>query len=610
MGAGGRHLLRGNEIPELESSFDLSGRSSSFSTTASMAQRDEVGDLLELSDAHRRLANLTKIRVGGSYQGQCTTLCEPTGGILSVAGALSGQCDCVVWENDSTGEVSCKAGFSKTCCGSLDTHAGVVFYFAVVFYSFLGLAIICDNYFCESLTKLSAALGLSDDVAGATFMAAGSSAPELFTSLVTVLITGGSEGLGTIAGSAIFNMMIIVGVTALASVGSSGAEGVLRVWWYPLVRDSGVYFFTIIAMYGVMYDFLIEWWESLLLVVLYLGYVYIMSINAQLAASATAYDQRQAARKTSSTKKARGQQQKLSHVSRLPPGFSGHGMEMVGSHGGSSAGFNPGSLHALRNAAVSSEVGRVSTEDDQIAAMHLQRATAGNPLHQPAFRMAGAIGSRFGGGGWGGDATAGPGAELAARRAEEREAIARGLATAVSIRRATQVLMGVIGREAAWPQSKSSAKGTSSSSSSSGSAQGGFGFSADGFGHGSSGINSLEEEPPPTWLDRFAALLACPLEVLFAWTVPNCADPRWEQYYVATFSGSIAWIGLLSFVMCDFSTRAGCVLGIPGLLMGLVFLAAGTSVPDALSSVAVGRSGMGDMAVSKSKHSCDYAVEV
>jgi Ca2+/Na+ antiporter len=117
-------------------------------------------------------------------------------------------------------------------------------------------------------------------------------------------------------------------------------------------------------------------------------------------------------------------------------------------------------------------------------------------------------------------------------------------------------------------------------------------------------MNSLEEEPPLTCLDRIAALLSFPLEVLFAWTVPNCADPRWEQYYVATFTGSIAWIGLLSFVMCDFSTRAGCVLGIPGLLMGLVFLAAGTSVPDALSSVAVGRSGMGDMAVSAVVRKC------
>lgn len=53
----------------------------------------------------------------------------------------------------------------------------------------------------------------------------------------------------------------------------------------------------------------------------------------------------------------------------------------------------------------------------------------------------------------------------------------------------------------------------------------------------------------------------------------------------------------LSFIMVDFCVRIGCNVGIPGLLMGLVFIAAGTSVPDALSSVAVGKSGQGDMAV-------------
>jgi len=75
------------------------------------------------------------------------------------------------------------------------------------------------------------------------------------------------------------------------------------------------------------------------------------------------------------------------------------------------------------------------------------------------------------------------------------------------------------------------------------------------------------------------------------------------RYFVLTFVGSIVWIGALSFIMCDFSIRAGCVLRIPGLLMGLVFIAAGTSVPDALSSVAVGRNGMGDSKRQRDKNS-------
>ena len=58
-----------------------------------------------------------------------------------------------------------------------------------IFYMFWGLAIVCDDYFVSSLEDISEALNLSSDVAGATFMAAGSSAPELFTSLMVRQLT-------------------------------------------------------------------------------------------------------------------------------------------------------------------------------------------------------------------------------------------------------------------------------------------------------------------------------------------------------------------------------------------------------------------------------------
>ena len=44
----------------------------------------------------------------------------------------------------------------------------------------------------------------------------------------------------------------------------------------------------------------------------------------------------------------------------------------------------------------------------------------------------------------------------------------------------------------------------------------------------------------------------------------------------------------------------GIVCYIPTVVMGLTFLAAGTSVPDLLTSVLVAREGKGDMAVSSS----------
>merc|ERR1719188_2941187 len=57
----------------------------------------------------------------------------------------------------------------------------------------------------------------------------------------------------------------------------------------------------------------------------------------------------------------------------------------------------------------------------------------------------------------------------------------------------------------------------------------------------------------------------------------------------------IAWT---SYVMVDSATRFGHIVGIPPLFMGLVFLAAGTSIPDTFASMAAARRGEGDMAVS------------
>ena len=59
-------------------------------------------------------------------------------------------------------------------------------------------------------------------------------------------------------------------------------------------------------------------------------------------------------------------------------------------------------------------------------------------------------------------------------------------------------------------------------------------------------------------------------------------------------------VGVYSYLMVWWATEVGCAFGIPDAVMGLTFLAAGTSVPDLLTSVIVARQGKGDMAVSSS----------
>ncbi len=49
---------------------------------------------------------------------------------------------------------------------------------------FGAITIICDDYFVPALDVICERCNLQSDVAGATFMALGSSAPELFASVI------------------------------------------------------------------------------------------------------------------------------------------------------------------------------------------------------------------------------------------------------------------------------------------------------------------------------------------------------------------------------------------------------------------------------------------
>lgn len=53
------------------------------------------------------------------------------------------------------------------------------------------------------------------DVAGATFMAAASSSPELFINCVGTFVTEGDIGVGTVVGSAVFNVLAVPAFCAL-----------------------------------------------------------------------------------------------------------------------------------------------------------------------------------------------------------------------------------------------------------------------------------------------------------------------------------------------------------------------------------------------------------
>ncbi|MEO1163738.1 MAG: sodium:calcium antiporter, partial [Chloroflexota bacterium] len=72
----------------------------------------------------------------------------------------------------------------------------------VIIVSVYFLAIITEEFFVISLDAVSQRFSIPSDVAGASLMAIGSSAPELFIALIAVF-TGGDHadvGIGTIVG--------------------------------------------------------------------------------------------------------------------------------------------------------------------------------------------------------------------------------------------------------------------------------------------------------------------------------------------------------------------------------------------------------------------------
>lgn len=143
----------------------------------------------------------------------------------------------------------------------------IVIYILALLLSFVVLARIVDLFFIASLDRISKDLKLSSDAAGATLMAVGSSAPELFVALFAVLKPGGHEaiGIGSIVGSAIFNLLVIVGAAAVVRK--------TKLTWKPLVRDLFFYLLAVALLVTFIWDGSFDLAEAAIFIGVYVLYV-------------------------------------------------------------------------------------------------------------------------------------------------------------------------------------------------------------------------------------------------------------------------------------------------------------------------------------------------
>lgn len=133
------------------------------------------------------------------------------------------------------------------------------------------LAIVTDNFFIESLDQIARRWRLPSNVAGASLMAMGSSAPELAIALLALFIAGGAHsdvGVGTIVGSAVFNILVITGASAIVRPA--------RVTWQVVVRDCVIYVASIGLLLIAFQDGQISVLEALTFLGVYGVYIFIL----------------------------------------------------------------------------------------------------------------------------------------------------------------------------------------------------------------------------------------------------------------------------------------------------------------------------------------------
>lgn len=120
---------------------------------------------------------------------------------------------------------------------------------------------------------------LSDGVRGATINAIASSMPEVFTSFFFLFIMqdeeGFSGGIGTTAGSAIFNSMVIPAVAVLAVIGM-GLTNKVRASKKVMLRDGLSLLIAELLFIILISGSSLDWYHGLLLMLVYVVYIVYM----------------------------------------------------------------------------------------------------------------------------------------------------------------------------------------------------------------------------------------------------------------------------------------------------------------------------------------------
>lgn len=141
----------------------------------------------------------------------------------------------------------------------------IVLWLALLF-STIGIA--ASDFFCIDLSTIASILGMSESMAGVTFLAFGNGSPDVFSTFAAMRTHNGSLAVGELIGAAGFITAVVAGSMALVRP--------FKVARKSFVRDVG--FFIIAASFSMVFlaDGHLSWWECAAMVGFYVFYVVIV----------------------------------------------------------------------------------------------------------------------------------------------------------------------------------------------------------------------------------------------------------------------------------------------------------------------------------------------
>ncbi|KFY18314.1 hypothetical protein V491_04791 [Pseudogymnoascus sp. VKM F-3775] len=130
---------------------------------------------------------------------------------------------------------------------------------------FTTIGIAASDFFCINLSTIATILGMSQSMAGVTFLAFGNGSPDVFSTFAAMSTHSGSMAVGELIGAAGFISGVVAGSMALVREFKVGKKS--------FVRDVG--FFIVAASFSMVMlaDGVLHMWECCAMIGFYLFYV-------------------------------------------------------------------------------------------------------------------------------------------------------------------------------------------------------------------------------------------------------------------------------------------------------------------------------------------------